>query len=310
MNDSKVRATDLNLLVTLAALLEAQNVSRAAEALGLSQPAVSHALNRLRETFDDALLVRSGRAMVPTPRAEALLPQVREVLADIERLLDANEDFNPEDTRRTFVVATNGFSAQLLIPALVHSLRSQAPHANLRITPTGHRDLRDLLTDGQVDACLISGSMDHLPESLMMRSLFEDSFVSTVREGHAFKEGQVSEAAFADASHILVSPRGDHLGVLDGMLAQRGMRRRVALVLPDFMTVPAILRSTDYVITTPVSISRLLNDSGGLRQFTPPGGLGLSGALIALWHERVQNDPVNRWFRRLIFDVSERMNVS
>lgn len=309
MNDSKVRATDLNLLVTLAAILETQNVSRAAEDLGLSQPAVSHALNRLRETFDDALLVRSGRAMVPTPRAEELRPQVREVLATIEKLLVADEDFVPEETRRTFVIATNGFSAQLLIPSLVRELHARAPMANLRIVPTGHRDLRELLIDGQVDVCLISGRMDHLPESLMMRAIFDDPFVSTVGETHAFGE-KVSLDDFANAPHILVSPRGDHLGVLDSMLAQRGLRRRVALVLPDFMTVPAVLRETDYVITTPVSIARLFGEQQGLKQFTPPDGLGMdAGALIALWHERVQNDPINRWFRRLVFEVGEQMSL-
>lgn len=309
MNDSKVRATDLNLLVTLAALLETQNVSRAAESLGLSQPAVSHALNRLRETFDDALLVRSGRSMVPTPRAEELRPMIREVIADIEKLLIPHEDFIPAETRRTFVIATNGFSAQLLIPELIRSLHAQAPQANLRITPTGHRELRELLTDGQVDVCLISGDMDHLPESLMMRTIFSDPFVSTVAKGHRFESGANLED-FAAASHILVSPRGDHLGVLDSMLAQRGLRRRVALVLPDFMTVPTILRQTDYVITTPVSIARMFGDQQGLVQFTPPDGLGIdTGALISLWHERVQNDPVNRWFRRLVFEVGERMSL-
>lgn len=309
MNESKVRATDLNLLVTLAALLDTQNVSRAADELGLSQPAVSHALNRLRETFDDALLVRSGRAMVPTPRAEELRPLIREVLADIEKLLVADEDFVPDETRRTFVIATNGFSAQLLIPELIRCLHAQAPLANLRIVPTGRRDLRELLTDGQVDVCLISGDIDHLPESLMMRAIFDDPFVSTVSAGHTFGD-DVSLDAFAAASHILVSPRGDHLGVLDSMLAQRGLRRRVALVLPDFMTVATVLRETDYVITTPQSIARLIGDKEGLKHFTPPDGLGMdSGALIALWHERVQNDPINRWFRRLVFEVGARVSL-
>lgn len=310
MNDSRVRTTDLNLLVTLAALLETHNVSRAAESLGLSQPAVSHALNRLRDTFGDALLVRSGRMMVPTPRAEELLPQVRAVIAEIEQLLVPVEDFVPQETRRTFVIATNGFAAQILIPEIVQAMRDQAPHADLRFIQTGHQDLRELLTDGQVDMCLISGLMDHLPESLMMRSLFHDPFTCSVREGHPYADGMTLEQ-FAETEHILVSPRGDFHGAVDAALAQRGMRRRIALVLSDFMTVPQLLAESDYVITTPVSIARLFGREHALATFSPPEDVEFEpGALIALWHERVQKDPVNRWFRRMVIDVGERLSQS
>lgn len=308
MNESRARTTDLNLLVTLAALLETHNVSRAAESLGLSQPAVSHALNRLRDTFDDQLLVRSGRVMVPTPRAVELLPEVRELLAEIERILVPAEDFDPAETKRTFVVATNGFAAQVLVPELLRELRERAPNAVLRVVQTGHRDLRELLTDGEVDICLISGQIDHLPESLMMRMLFDDPFVVLVRDGHPLK-GEVSLEDYAAAEHVLVSPRGDVHGAVDALLAQKGLRRRIALLLSDFMIVPQILTSTDYVITTPVTIARMFAREFDLRTFTPVGGLGADrGALFALWHERVQNDPVNQWFRRLVMDVGERLN--
>lgn len=308
MNESRARTTDLNLLVTLAALLETHNVSRAAESLGLSQPAVSHALNRLRDTFDDQILVRSGRVMVPTPRAIELLPAVREVIAEIERILVPPEDFIPAETTRTFVVATNGFAAQVLVPELLSALRERAPHAGLRVIQTGHRDLRELLTDGEVDICLVSGRIDHLPESLMMRALFDDPFVVVVREGHPLRD-EVTLEDYAAAEHVLVSPRGDVHGAVDGMLAQRGMRRRIALLLSDFMIVPQILMTTDYVITTPVTIARMFEREYDLRTFTPVGGLGTDrGALIALWHERVQNDPVSQWFRRLVTEVGERLN--
>lgn len=305
MDHRKVRNTDLNLLVTLAALLETQNVSRAAERLDLSQPAVSHALNRLRTVFDDPILVRSGRAMIPTPKAESLREEVEEILASVEKVLTRDEVFVPDESTRTFVVATNGFAAQLLIPELNHALQNAAPNANLRVVPLQHHDMRDMLASGEVDACLISGRIDRLPESLMMRVLFQDPFVSTVRDGHPFGE-TVSLEDFAAASHILVSPRGDDFGVLDTTLASHGMRRRIALFLPDFIVVSDVLKRTDYVISTPLSIVELFKDRKGLRQIPMPEELRLgSGALIALWHERVHADPVNQWFRQLVSDASD-----
>lgn len=307
MGQRKVRNTDLNLLVTLAALLETQNVSRAAEKLDLSQPAVSHALNRLRTVFDDPLLVRAGRTMVPTPKAEALREEVDNVLLGVERILTRDETFVPSETIRTFVVATNGFAAQLLIPELNFALQKEAPHANLRVIPLQHNDMREVLSSGDVDLCLISGSIDRLPESLMMRVLYQDPFVSTVREGHPFAD-TVSLEQFAAASHILVSPRGDDFGVLDTMLASHGLRRRIALYLPDFIVVSEVLKRTDYVISTPLSIVELFKDGGELRQIPMPDELELgSGALIALWHERVHADPLNQWFRQLVSDSSARV---
>lgn len=307
MDQRNVHNTDLNLLVTLGVLLETHNVSRAAESLGLSQPAVSHALNRLRDVFDDPLLVRSGRVMVPTPRAESLRAHVQEVLAGVERLLSVDDEFEPSTTSRTFVVATNGFSAQLLIPELNHCLQERAPNANLRVIPLGNENSRDVLSDGEVDVCLVSGSIDRLPESLMMRVLYKDPFVMTVREGHAFQD-PVPLEAFASAPHILVSPRGDDFGVLDSMLARHGLRRRIALFLPSFSAVSSVLQRTDYVISTPLSIVRMLSQTEGLRQLPMPTALQMdSGALIVLWHERVHRDAANRWFRALVSEASSAL---
>lgn len=310
MGHRKVRNTDLNLLVTLAALLETQNVSKAAQKLDLSQPAVSHALNRLRTVFDDPILVRSGRAMVPTPRAEAMREEIDAILHGVERILTHDERFVPAESTRTFVVATNGFAAQLLIPELNHALQNEAPHANLRVIPLQHQDMRELLASGEVDVCLISGSIARLPESLMMRVLYHDPFVATVRDGHAFGE-HVTLQEFADASHVLVSPRGDDFGVLDTMLAHHGLRRRIALYLPDFIVVSDVLKRTDYVISTPLSIVKLFKDAGDLRQIAMPKELQLGeGALISLWHERVHSDPMNQWFRQLVSDASDRVRAT
>lgn len=305
MNDQKLRATDLNLLVTLVALLEAENVSRAAEQLGLSQPAASHALNRLRDTFDDPLLVRSGRRMVPTPRAEALLPRIKAILEDIQGVLSTAHVFEAAETRRTFVVATNGYSGQLLIPKLTARLLQAAPNANLRVIHVGHNNLRELLADGEVDLILYSGQIDMMPESLMVRALFEDGFMCCARPGHPLASGTMSVEDFAAADHILVSPRGDTHGAVDAALAVLGLRRRVRLVLPDFMSVGRILQNSDYVITTPASIGRLLSRNDALAQFQPPTELNfVVGSQVVLWHERVQHDPVNQWLRRLLFDIA------
>lgn len=303
---SKLRTADLNLLVALRALLETRNVSRAAEELGLSQPAASHALNRLRDTFGDQLLVRSGRTMVATPKAELLLPKVRELLAGIESILDNEEEFSAPTSQRTFVIATNGFAAQRLVMPLVRAVSEEAPGANVHMVSLMDDNIRELLADGRVDLALLSMPMTSLPESLMMRLLFNDPFVTTVRAGHPFTKQAPDAKAFADALHILVSPKGDAVGAVDRGLAELGLRRRIVTVLPDYLVVPSLLRETDYVITTTRSIASILSEQSGLVQISPPPGLvDIRGGLYALWHERVQNDPASQWLRRLVLRVSE-----
>lgn len=305
---SKLRTTDLNLLVTLKVLLETRNVSRAAEEMGLSQPAASHALNRLRDVFQDQLLVRSGRNMVPTPKAELLLPKVREILDGLEEILQSNEEFVPATSDRTFVVVTNGYAAQRMLAPLVSQVIEEAPNVNLQIRSASPDDVRDLLAEGLADMALISAPMSALPESLMMRLLFTDPFVATAREGHPLAQGPVDVEAYAGASHVLVSSNGEPFGAVDKGLASSGLRRRVALVLPDYLAVPSILLETDYIITTTRSIAGMLGEHPGLVHFEPPSGVvDIPGGLHVLWHERVHSDPTNQWLRRLILRVAESL---
>ena len=302
---TKLRSTDLNLLVTLKVLLETRNVSRAAEELGLSQPAASHALNRLRETFQDPLLVRSGRSMVTTSKAELLLPKVRELLGGIEEILDTETAFDPLTSQRTFVVGTNGYASNAVLARLVEFLVAQAPQVNLHVVSV-HEDVRELLAEGRIDVALLSSSMERLPESLMVRQLFRDLFVTTVRRGHPLATGEVTMARYAEQRHILVSPAGDRVGAVDQRLADAGLRRRVALVLSDYLAVPGILKTSDLVITTTRTIATMLGEHPDLVQVKPPAEvLGIAGGLHALWHERVQHDSANRWLRELILRASE-----
>lgn len=303
---SKLRRTDLNLLVTLRTLLESRNVSRAADDLGLSQPAASHALNRLRDVFQDQLLVRSGRSMVPTPKAEQLLPKIQDILVSLEEILELEDEFVPEASARTFVIATNGYAAQRLLAPIALALQEEAPNVDLRVIASHTEGVRELLAEGRADVALLSAALDMLPEALMMRQLFNDPFVSTVREDHPFVREGVTLESYADARHVLVSSNGEPFGAVDRGLASQGLRRRVALVLPDYMSVPAILHASDYVITTTQSIAKMFGEHSGLAHVAPPPGvIEIQGGLHALWHERVHADPTNQWIRRLILRVAE-----
>lgn len=304
MREENLKDIDLNLLVMLRALLETQSVSRAALQLGLSQPAMSHALNRLRNTFEDQILVRAGRRMVPTPRAEQMLARLQSLLDEAEHLILFRGEFDPAHSRRAFSLVTNGFASFAVFPKMQQALRAQAPNVDLRVRQLGRDDVRELLADGGVDIGLVTGELSNLPESLFSRRLFDDPFVCVVRTDHPLVGDTVSIDTYCELQHILVSPRGDSTGVVDRELAERGMSRRVSLVLPDFLAVPEILISSDYIVTVPASIAKLFANRPDLKLVEPPCDLPV-GSLIMLWHERVREDPAHQWLRTITAEAAD-----
>ena len=306
MRDENLTGIDLNLLVALRALLELRSVSKAAQDLGLSQPAMSHALGRIREALGDPILVRSGRYMVPTPRAERLLPRVRKVLQDVEQLLVGDDLFTAETAVRVFTMTTNGFASFSMLPALRAVVSEQAPGVDLRIRQLARENLREMLADGDVDMALFTGAMHELPESLYSRKLYDDPFVCLVRREHPrVQRGRLALKDFVEMEHILVSPRGDAWGVVDHALADMGRARRVSLVVPNFVSVPQLIETSDLVVTIPVSMARVYARSCEVDHVEPPLALPV-GALYALWHERVHEDAANRWLRDAVWASVER----
>jgi DNA-binding transcriptional LysR family regulator len=287
-----MESRDLTLLTTLDALLQEANVTLAAKRLGLSTPATSHALARIRERLGDPILVRAGRRMVLTPRAEQLRPQVRSLVEDATRVMSAAVPFLPRELTRTFTIFTTDHVLLVLGPAVDRILRREAPGVCLRFLPSVMEDwipLRDGVAD--LSVCILG----HFPQEFRTRQLFTDRFVCVVREGHPTVGKRLTLDQYLSLDHIVVSPLGRPSGV-DAALAERGYERRIRRVVPFFNAGLLMAASTDDVLTVSDRAALALAPTLGLRLVEPPLPLA-AYSLNLLWHPRLDNEPANRWLR-------------
>lgn len=297
---------DLNLLIALDALLQEQNVSRAARRIGLSTPAASHALARLRAQLGDPLLVRAGQRMVPTPRALDLRDRVHAAVAETLALLAPPPAGDPRALSRTFRVTASDHLLTVMGPALDRRVAA-APGVALHVIP-GDRDEPARLRDGTVDLAI--GVYDYapyseLPTDLRIQQLFEDRFVCVARAGHPGIGRTLSLAQYAGLGHVQVAPRGAPGGYVDELLARHGLRRRIARAVPYFLAALALVAETDYLLTTSLRLARRLAPRFGLRMVAPPRALGLEPYAIAqLWHPRNDRDAAHRWLREAVADAA------
>jgi DNA-binding transcriptional LysR family regulator len=285
---------DLGLLLTLDALLQEESVTRAARRLGLSTPATSHALARIRRRLGDPVLVRAGRKMVLTPRAERMRPEVRSLVADATRVLDAAAPFSPRGLERTFTIFTTDHVLLVLGPVVDRILREEAPGATLRFLPSAEDDwipLREGAAD--LSVCILG----HFPPEFRTRRLFTDRFVCVVRRDHPRVGRRLTLDEYLALDHVVVSPLGRPSHV-DAVLAQRGKERRIRRIVPFFTSGLLLAASTDYVLTVSDRAAGALAASLGLRQVAPPLPLA-PYALSLLWHPRLEDEPANRWLREV-----------
>jgi len=287
-----MESRDLSLLLTLDALLQEANVTLAARRLGLSTPATSHALARIRERLDDPLLVRAGRRMVLTPRAEELRPQVRSLVEDATRVLTAAVPFSPRELERSFTIFTTDHVLLVLGPALDRILRTESPGVSLRFLPSVMEDwipLRDGVAD--LSVCILG----HFPSEFRTRQLFTDRFVCVVRADHPRVGKRLTLDEYLALEHIVVSPLGRPSSV-DAALAERGHARRITRVVPFFTSGLLMAATTDYVLTVSDRSALALADTLPVRILEPPLPLA-PYSLNLLWHPRLENEPANRWLR-------------
>lgn len=282
---------DLSLLTALDALLQEGNVTRAARRLGLSTPAASHTLARIRERLGDPILVRAGRRMVLTPRAEALRPAVRSLVEDARRVLSTAVPFTPRALSRTFTIYTTDHVLLVLGPVVDRILRAEAPGVSLRYLPSLEEDwipLREGTAD--LSICILG----HFPDEFRTRRLFTDRFVCVVREGHP-RARRMTLDDYLALDHIVVAPLGRPSQV-DAVLAGRGLARRVRRVVPYFLTGLLMAAESDDVLTVSDRAAHALAPRLGLRVLDAPLRLEPYG-LNLLWHPRLEHEPANAWLR-------------
>lgn len=298
-----LESMDLNLLITLDVLLREESVTEAAHQLGLSQSAVSHALGRLRDQFDDELLVRSGRKMIRSARGEELMEPLRKALLELERAVSAAGSFDPAKSEAAFELATNDYGQFVLLPPLIERIQSEAPGIDLRVRELGSEPPTQRLARGEIDLALTLGLPEHIPSSLYRRDLFQLDLVSLVRRGHPRVTGKLDLDLFCELSHILVSPLGDDEGVVDVTLRGMGRARRVAVIVPHFMVAPHLVAATDMVLTTARTVAENYARFLPLRLVEPPLQLE-RGTLSMVWHPRSHGEKCHQWLRSCIREVA------
>jgi DNA-binding transcriptional LysR family regulator len=301
-----INALDLNLIRVFDALWQERGVTRAGARIGLSQPAVSAALNRLRHALGDQLFLRRGNAMVPTPRAEELAPRARTALEEIERMLAPGPAFDPAFLERTFTLLTSDFFSMLLVPHLSGALRRIAPGVRLRVLDSSLGDVERILRDDQADIALERPIS--LPEGVARTPLFRSPFVMAVAGKDpavtGLTEGETMPlAVFCALDHAIRSVDGTMSGQVDAALERHGHARRVTLALPHFQAVALAVARGGMTAALPVQFARVVREPLGLRFFHPP--IPIPAPDISLyWHSRHDKDAAHRWMRRIVLDLS------
>jgi DNA-binding transcriptional LysR family regulator len=293
-------AFDLNLLIAFDAVMRERSVTRAGDRIGLSQPAMSHALNRLRYMLKDELFIRTPAGMVPTPRAEALGPPLRNALSEMQHALEP-ADFDPASSERDFTLTVNNYAAVVIAPPLVAAVSSAAPALRLTLRPSGTLDVVEQLDRGELDLAI--GTRDSPGERFAAASLLDDAFVMVMRRGHPASRRKLSPAAFAALPHLEISSSREDTGFIDGWLAERKLKRRIALSAP-YLSAAAILVQSDLVATMTRRFAQEFVRHHPLQLCRPPYESPAVRTLM-LWHRRLDRDPAHLWLRTLIGAVTK-----
>lgn len=295
-------AFDLNLLIVFDAVMQERSVTRAGNRIGLSQPAMSHALNRLRHMLKDELFVRTPEGMVPTPRAEMLAPPLRNALSEMQLALEPAA-FDPAASDRRFVLAVNNYAAVVLAAPLVSAVSAAAPAVRLDLRPSGTLDIVAHLDRGDLDLTL--GSMDSPGERFAAAPLLEDPFVMVMRRGHPASRRNLSAAAIAALPHLEISSSREDISFIDRWLAEYGLARHIVLRAP-YLSAAAILVQSDLVAILSRRIAQEFVRNHPLLIREPPYDSPRVRTTM-LWHRRLEGHPAHRWLRDVILSLTRNL---
>jgi DNA-binding transcriptional LysR family regulator len=300
MHAMDINAVDLNLLKALSALLSERAVTRAANRVGLSQPAMSHALSRLREVFEDELFVRTPRGLEPTPRAREIAALIGPAIERIEAALNIAAAFDPAKSERIFTAGMAGYAEVALIERLADVFARVAPRATLRLVPATGADFADRLDGGSID--VVVARLGALPPRFESAPLLRDRFVVIARRGHPSLNRSLTREAYAAQTHILVSPRGDTTGAVDRALAEHGLERRIALLVGTYSVLPLALARSDHIATVPFRTAQPISAMADLEVHQLP--IELMANVSMAWHRRDTREPAHAWFRALLLECA------
>lgn len=287
---------DLDWLGVFVEIYKTQSVSRAAERLGMAQASASIALNKLRAHFGDRLFTRTSQGMQPTPRAQALYPDLLEALQRIEKARGAAASFDPAQARREFRICMTDISEIVLLPRLINHLGRVAPGVTVEAEKFT-TDSRRRLELGEVD--LAVGFTPNLEAGFYQQALFEQNFVCLAAAGHPRVQGRLTRRAFAAEGHIVVTASGTGHSIIDQVLAREKVARRVVLRVPSFLGVARIVAQTELLVIIPRLLGQVVSSQEPVQLLPPPVPLP-DYQVKQHWHERFHADAGNHWLRRTL----------
>lgn len=297
---SDILDLDLKLLVAFEAVLMQRNVTAAAQSIGLTQPAMSTALGKLRKVFKDPLFVRTSRGMEPTPFAMQLAEPIRHALHLIRQTLNREKTFDAATSTRTFRIVMTDIGERVFLPALLQRLSEIAPGVNVHTVQLPVKEMREALESGQMD--LAVGFIPDLAAGFYQQRLFKRSYVCVARGDHPTIGDTLTLKQYLAASHAIVSATGTGHDVVERMLAERGHTRRIALHVTHFLAIPLIVANTDLVVTIPTMLAESYLPTMNIKLLAPPLKMPVY-AIMQYWHERFHEDPANRWLREIFCEL-------
>ncbi|MEC9407505.1 MAG: LysR family transcriptional regulator [Abyssibacter sp.] len=306
---------DLNLLVYLDVLLQTCSVTQAAESMGISQPAMSNGLRRLRELFGDPLLIRTKDGMAPTERARSLQPLVRKIVADVELAVEPDKGFDPATARRVFRLSVSDYSECTLLPPLLRAMHNTAPNITLDILTPSDVSYSDV-EGGKVD--LVINRFDEVPQSFHHQTIWRDSFSCMISRDNPIRD-HFDLDSYLQASHVWVSKTGMGIGVgvepgtmqqlgwVDDALARLGKRRKIRVYTRHYQAAMQLAEMDDLVITLPSKSAKLQQDNPDILILPPPFDIPETELKMA-WSSLLQHNPAHQWLRGLIAQVASELD--
>jgi DNA-binding transcriptional LysR family regulator len=295
-----IRSLDLNLLVVFNAMFEHQNVTKAGEALRLSQPAMSAAVARLRAVFDDPLFVRTGSAMAPTPKAQVLSEPIKQVVSVIQSDILVPQFFDPLKSNRTFSLVTPDIAEVNFLPRLLNALALKSPAVNLKTLAMPRDAAASALESGTAEMAIGYFPDLHKP-GFYQQKLISNSHVCLIRKNHESIGSTMTETQFTQALHAVVKPDGrEH--VFEQFLQRKAIKRRVVVELSHFMSLLPIIETSNLIATVPKDLADFFVQHGEVRYVDTP----MQSPVIDVhlfWHQRFQRDPAHMWLKQVIQDL-------
>jgi DNA-binding transcriptional LysR family regulator len=303
MHKMNIETLDLNLLLVLQALLQEQSVTRAGARIGLSQSATSHALGRLRDFFQDPLLIRTPKGMVLTSRAEELIAPLADILRQLNRLVQPTL-FDPAMTQGKVRIAATDYATAVILPVVLKELTQVAPQVEVECH-YWNSDVVEMCRKGIID--LGFGIVDIAEMSdVRSQTLFTEDFVSVVRVNHPISQTEVTLDSYIAWPHALITINNSLGSPVDRALAELGLQRKIMLRIPQFLAAPFIVAQTDFILTIPRRIALLIASTANLQVLELPIPLNRFG-YPQIWHERHQADPFHSWFRQLVISQTSQL---